>query len=239
MSFKYRYRKQIIICLIIFLILGSGIGGLFFFNKNFKKSVKKEKVVLSSEKTPAIKKTATNKTDTNNKKILKVDIKGEVINPGLYSLEEGNRVSDVIQMAGGLSENGDTTVINLSKKIKDEMVIIIYSKAEVEDFKKTTEIMEQVIDNCKNSYEGIRNDACIESNETETNNEFSDSNNLISINNATLEELQTLPGIGEAKAQNIIKYREEHGLFSDINELKNIDGIGDSIFDKIKENITL
>ena len=70
----------------------------------------------------------------------KVDIKGEILTPGIYTLKSNSRVIDVIEMSGGLTENADTSVINLSKKITDEMVIIIYSKSEVKDFEKTKEI---------------------------------------------------------------------------------------------------
>lgn len=162
----------------------------------------------------------------------KVDIKGEIVNPGIYSLEEGSRVIDVINMAGGLTENANTTIINLSKKITDEMVIIIYSNDQVNDFAKTKEIEEQILDKCNDGE--IRNDACIETEEEEE-----PTTKPISINTATKEELMNLPGIGEAKALDIIKYREENGPFQNIEDIKNVSGIGDSLFAKIKENITL
>ena len=162
-----------------------------------------------------------------------MDIKGEINNPGIYELKSSSRVIDVIEKAGGLTENANTTVINLSKKITDEMVIIIYSNKQVEDFSKTKEIEKQVQNNCINpSEESLKNDACITEKETTISGK-------ISINTATLEELQTLPGIGEEKAKNIIKYREENGLFTAIEDLTKINGIGESIFAKIKENITL
>ena len=85
------------------------------------------------------------------------------------------------------------------------------------------------------SNNGIKNDACI-STIIEDN---STSNTKVSINNATLEELMTLPGIGEAKAKEIINYREEKGEFTDTNQLKEVKGIGDTLFESIKDNITL
>lgn len=113
------------------------------------------------------------------------------------------------------------------------MVIIIYSNNQVEDFSKTKEIEKQVQENCiKPDEESLKNDACITKQEITTNTK-------VSINNATLEELQTLPGIGEEKAKNIISYREENGPFTAIEDLTKIPGIGESIFAKIKENITL
>jgi len=163
----------------------------------------------------------------------KVDIKGEIITPGIYTLSSNSRVIDVIEKAGGLTENADTSVINLSKKISDEMVIIIYSYAEVEDFKNTKEIEELVQDKCLQKDENaLENDACITDSSSTTTLE------KVSINTATLEELMTLSGIGESKAQEIINYRETNGNFNTIEEIKNVSGIGDSIFEKIKDNIT-
>ena len=141
-------------------------------------------------------------------------------------------VIDVIEKAGGLTQNANTTVINLSKKIIDEMVIIIYSNEQVQNFSKTKEVEQQVQQYCMQpDNNALKNDACI----TESTNTSS----KVSINNATLEQLQTLPGIGASKAQDIINYRTEHGQFQSIEDLKNISGIGDSIFAKIKDYITL
>ena len=99
------------------------------------------------------------------------------------------------------------------------MVIIIYSNEEVENFSKTKEIENQIQENCvKPNEESLKNDACITENETSTTTK-------ISINTATLEELQTLPGIGEEKAKNIISYREENGPFTSIEDLTKISGI--------------
>ena len=94
------------------------------------RSNKKEDEQIVLEKKPI------KKADKNDD-MYKVDIKGQVVNPGIYSLSINSRVIDVIEKAGGLTENADTTVINLSKKISDEMVIIIYSYEEVKEFGKT------------------------------------------------------------------------------------------------------
>ena len=179
-----------------------------------------------------ISKKKTNKEVIEDK--LKVDIKGQVINPGIYSLKADSRVIDVIAAAGGLTGETDTSVINLSKKIKDEMVIIIYSREEVSDFHKTKEIEKQVEEQCQQkNEEALINDACIKS-EIEVTKL-----GKISINTATKEELMTLTGIGETKAKDIISYREKNGPFKTIEDIKKVSGIGDSLFAKIKENITV
>ena len=149
----------------------------------------------------------------------------------MYSLPPASRILDVIEKAGGLTENADISVINLSKKIQDEMVIIIYSKEEVLNFEKTKEKEKIVQSSCIQKEENaLKNDACI-TNQTVQGK--------ISINTATLQELMTLPGIGESKAKDILSYREKNGPFQKIEDIMNISGIGESLFVKIKEDITV
>lgn len=144
------------------------------------------------------------------------------------------RVIDVIELAGGLTNNADTSVINLSKKLKDEMVIIIYSKYQVKNFEATKEKEKVVEEKCiRENENALKNDACINDNNSKDTNTQS----KININTASLEELQTLPGVGESKAKSIIEYREKQ-KFKTIEDIKNVTGIGDSLFAKIKENIT-
>lgn len=184
-------------------------------------------------------------SDKQEETKIKVDIKGEIKNPGVYELNDGNRVSDAIKASGGLTENADTTLINLSKNLKDEMVIIIYNKYEIEKLKQelatTKTIIEYKEKEC--SCPDEINDACItkntESKQTNTNKQETLKDNKISLNEATQEELLTLPGIGESKAKAIIKYREEKNGFKSIEEIKNISGIGESTFEKFKDYITI
>lgn len=228
-TFKYRYRKQILMISILVILIG-GITGLSvwkYLKTNKKEEIKETKEIVTKKKNSLEKK----KIEDIEK--YKVDIKGEIINPGIYSLDKDKRVIDVIALAGGLTENADTSVINLSKKINDEMVIIVYSHEQVNDFKKTKEIEKQVQEKCTQVDENsLKNDACIDS-------QTSTQTGLININTASIEELMTLPGIGESKAKDIIKYRETNNGFKSIEELTNIPGIGESILVKIKENITV
>ncbi|MBP3461145.1 MAG: helix-hairpin-helix domain-containing protein [Bacilli bacterium] len=160
-------------------------------------------------------------------------------------------------MSGGLTKYASTDYINLSKLIKDEMVVIIYSKQEIEDYNKNLNekkeiIKYQIIEKecvCPNTI----NDACISENnelssnendfkeEIENNNSNEKNNNdnkLLNINEATLEELQTINGVGESKAKAIIEYRKEN-KFEKIEDIKNVSGVGDSLFEKIKDYITV
>lgn len=223
-TFKYRYRKQIVIGIfILFLLVGGTILTIFIFQSDKKD---KSDLVVSTG-TNSLKK----KSKKENIENYKVDIKGEILTPGIYTLKSNSRVIDVIEMSGGLTENADTSVINLSKKITDEMVIIIYSKSEVKDFEKIKETEKIVQEKCiKKDENALKNDACI--------TDSVKTSGKVSINTATKEELMSLTGIGDSKAEDIIKYREENGLFKTIEDIKNVSGIGDSLFAKIKENIT-
>ena len=183
---------------------------------------------------------------------VKVDIKGEVKNPGLYELDCEKRILDVINVAGGLTKEADTSLLNLGKKVTDEMVIIILSKKEVANYEQEIIRIEQEAKKCS---EQKINDACIanenlyitETKQENINDNSEDeiigdtpvNNSLISLNNASKEELMTLSGIGKTKANSIIEYREENNGFKTIEELKNVKGIGESTFEKIKDNITL
>ena len=132
-------------------------------------------------------------------------------------------------MAGGLRKDSDTSNINLSKKLTDEMVIIVYTKKEIQEEKNKNEI---VCPPCNN--------ACIKEEDEKAKIITDKTNNTkININTATMEELQTLNGIGEAKAKAIIEYRNKNEKFKTIDEIKNVTGIGESAFEKIKDSITV
>lgn len=236
MTFKYRYRKQILISIVVvFVLIGSSC--LFILNnKNIKKESNDTKKTIitvkkKEETSDTKKKVQQNKQQEENE--IMVDIKGEVVNPGIYTLSGSKRVMDAISMAGGFTDKADASVLNLSKKLEDEMVIIVYSNYQVSQFEKTKEQEKVINDVCKQGINDLQNDACIDDNNSEK------TVNKISINSATLEELIQIDGIGEARAKAIIEYREANGNFIKIEDIKNVSGIGDSLFDKIKESITL
>ena len=142
-------------------------------------------------------------------------------------------------------------MINLAKKVTNEMVIIIYTKDEVKKWTEPNQIVKYVDKQCV--CPNIKNDACLKTETNNTNNttaqtkqkeeKTNNSSNTIAekinINTATLEELQKLNGIGENKAKLIIEYRNEKGNFKKVEELKEVPGIGDSIYEKIKDSITV
>jgi len=153
-----------------------------------------------------------------NIKVL-VDIKGAVVNPGVYEVDENTRVKDVIALAGGLLDNADTSLINLSKKVSDEMVIIVYTREEIEDNK------------CEDKLLSTLNDALVEYEKID--------DGKISINTATVKDFMTINGIGEAKAKAIVEYRNQNGNFNELEDLLKVNGIGISLFEKIKDYLKL
>ncbi len=146
----------------------------------------------------------------------KIDIKGEVVTPGVYEVDDGMIVLDAINLAGGLTPKADTSNINLSEKLVSEMVIVINSKEEVKESTKGSSVSVGSI----------------------TSKKEVNQNQKVSLNHGTLEELMTLSGIGEAKAQKIISYRNQTP-FKSIEEITNVSGIGASTFEKNKDRLTL
>lgn len=250
-------KKKIIIFSIIILTFIICIIGIYYFY-NLKEETKQ--VIEKKELTEEIKVEEPKKEQTEvieEVKMIYVDIKGEIKKPGVYKVSENSIVNDVIKKAGGLTKNASTLVNNLSRKVHDEMVIIIYSKDEIEEFSKTKEKEEIIIDNSTVIKDTIINDSSIDKDDIDTNtnivekeeikveenktNENADTNtnDKLSINTANLEELMTLPGIGESKANNIIEYRNNNGNFKNVEEIKNVSGIGESAYEKIKDYIIL
>lgn len=153
----------------------------------------------------------TNKIDTRTeKKKILVYITGEVNVEGVYELEENSRVKDCIEMAGGLKEEADIKDINLVDILDDGMKIYIPKKGE---------------------------NIIYETESTIVNADKNDTNKKININTAQKDDLKKIAGIGEAMADRIIEYRQKNGKFKNIEEIKNIKGIGEGKFEKIKKFI--
>lgn len=241
-----------ILIFLAFLIMIICLGVKYYLvNKQDKVDKKSDNVgIVSLEK----KASSSNQTISKNKNSSKttkvfVDIKGAIVRPGVYELEKGKRVIDVVSMAGGLSDEADTTLINLAKKIEDEMVVIIYTKDQIKEAKKKDLLSTTIKDSCV--CPKIENDACLNNNNnsnksstsskstTKSSKETATSTDKININTASLDELQKISGIGESKAQAIIKYREENGNFNKIDDIMNVSGIGEALYEKIKDNITV
>lgn len=217
-------KKYFWIILIIFLVL------LFLFKNNQST----EEVILEENDSLEVKEEAIQETVKSK---IKVDIKGAVKNPGVYEVNENSRVSDVINVSGGLTNEADTSVINLSKNVVDEMVIIIYTKDEINEMKKGSTSIKYIEKEC--ICPKLENDACIEDKIDNIPDNEINSNGKVSLNKATLDELMTLDGIGEKKAQAIIDYRNKNNGFKTIEEILEVDGIGSTTYEKIKDRLAL
>ena len=218
-----RYKMYLIGGILLLLALAL----FLIFNKN-------DSVEASPIKEEQLEKKE-DKEEVKEEMVIYVDIKGEVKKPGIYKANINTRVNDIILLAGGLTKNANTRSINLSKKVIDEMVIIVHSKSEISDFSKTMEKEKSISLSCNLEEYNLVNNACINTN----NNETSSTNSLISLNTATKEELMTISGIGEKKALDIISYRNLNGGFKSIEEVMNISGIGEALFAQIKDYITI
>lgn len=173
-----------------------------------------------------------------------IDVKGAVKNPGVYKLAQGSIINEAVSTAGGFLSTAITSNINLSKVVTNEMVLYVFSKSDYEtvnvcDVEVLTEEGEEnstvKSDEIYIEDEINLNESVIENNDVTEGSE----SNLVNLNTASIDELMTLSGIGESKAEAIISYREDNGLFSTIEDLLNVSGIGDSTYDAIKDSITV
>ncbi|CEK37059.1 helix-hairpin-helix domain-containing protein [Paraclostridium sordellii] len=181
-------------------------------NKNFDPVQKDEDLNMDNSE----------KINTVNKKIT-IFISGEVKSPGVVELYSEDRLMDGVKKCGGVTDEADMNRINLAMKISDEGHYII---------PKIGEEIENVKDKGKETVNQTQN---LNDNKSEQNKE----NNKININNASLIELDSLPGVGEVTAQKIIDYREENTKFKSIEEIKNVKGIGENKFNNLKDYISI
>lgn len=149
---------------------------------------------------------------TNEKNMVIIHIAGAVKKEGVIEIEENSRIADAIEKAGGLTKEADLTDVNLAYSVKDGQKIYIPS---VKDKEKATIVSS-----------GMSEDE-----------EISSEEKMVNINTATQTQLEELSGIGPSTASSIISYRQEKGKFKSIDEIKNVSGIGEAKYNKIKKNI--
>lgn len=150
---------------------------------------------------------------------------GAVSAPGVYPIQDGMRVFEVIALAGGLTGDADTEWVNQAETVADGEQIRIYTREE------TAQMREQGITPGRDAAGNAASGTAAESTEK--------TERKININTADREQLMTLSGIGEAKADAILKYREAHGGFSSIEEICQIPGIKEAVFSNIKDRISI
>ena len=212
-NLELKVNKKIIYSSLISILLISAIIYNFLYIKNEKNEFINEFEEIEEEiKTEEV----------IEKKTIFVDVSGEVLNPGLYELDEGSRINDAINIAGGITKLADLTTVNLAYVLQDAMKITIPKKE-----------TKKVVQKAAVTKPAITTAITTSSLENTTNI------GLININTSSIEELKTLDGIGDATAKKIIDYRNNNGNFKTKEDIKNVSGIGTSKYEKIKEKITI
>ncbi|WP_314450969.1 helix-hairpin-helix domain-containing protein [uncultured Granulicatella sp.] len=193
-----------VLAVIVIILVGRGMMA----------SPTKEKVMVTN----AVNITRVEETTTMMPQNCYVDIKGEVLRPGVYEFSCESRIQEVIKKAGGFTEEADEIKINLAQKISDQMQIIV--------------------PNLNSKQEG----GVTEGNSEKGNLSNTTPSNLkqgtVNINTATLEQLQTIKGIGKKKAEAILQYRKEHGAFRTKEDLLQVKGIGKKALEAIESQVT-
>ena len=247
-----KYLNEILVCVNILLsisLLGFMIYSLYFKGNDLS-VLKEEPTIANIEEESNIEEPLDD---------IFVEIKGAVTSPGVYKFNSKSIINDLIAAAGGFLNNAFTNNLNLSKKLQDQMVVYVYTKYEYSqlgikseksminntcicpevDISSCLDTGKSIIEISDKNNNSITDNSSTEEKTEEINNVNNTENNLININTASLTELTTLNGIGEAKAKSIISYREEHGSFLSIESIKEVTGISEAIYEKIKDYITV
>ncbi|MFD6439034.1 helix-hairpin-helix domain-containing protein [Peribacillus sp. NPDC060186] len=197
--------------------VATGAVGVYFFLQPGKEPVETEDIFAVSAN-DGIEEMAT-ETEAEPL-IIKVDVKGAVQAPGIFTAEPGDRVIDLISKAGSFTDKADKDKVNFAQLVEDQMVIYVPKIGE----------------------EGIvlpENTPVASNGTAATGGASGKSGGQVNLNTATQEDLETLSGIGTSKATAILEYRDTIGKFKQIDELKNVSGIGDKTFEKLKDSISV
>ena len=192
-----------VLAVIVIILVGRGMMA----------SSTKEKVMVTN----AVNTTRVEETTTMMSQNCYVDIKGEVLRPGVYEFSCESRIQEVIKKAGGFTEDADETKINLAQKISDQMQIIV--------------------PNLHSKQEGGVAEGNSEKGNSSNTTPSNSKQGTVNINTATLEELQTIKGIGKKKAEAILQYRKEHGAFRTKEDLLQVKGIGKKALEAIESQV--
>ena len=192
-----------VLAVIVIILVGRGMMA----------SSMKEKVMVTN----AVNTTRVEETTTMMPQNCYVDIKGEVLRPGVYEFSCESRIQEVIKKAGGFTEEADETKINLAQKITDQMQIIV--------------------PNLHSKQEGGVTEGNSEKGNSSNTTPSNSKQGTVNINTATLEELQTIKGIGKKKAEAILQYRKEHGAFRTKEDLLQVKGIGKKALEAIESQV--
>lgn len=209
--------KQYKLALVIALI-GLVIAGFMMLQREQKQENNIQQLMeqtsySSSSTTEKSKQRSESNQGDKNEGMVTVDVKGAVKKPGVYQMKSSSRVHDALLKAGGMTDEADLKSINQAQKLVDEAVVYV------------AKVGENVVDVTTN---------------TSTSSATSQAKSgLVNLNTATEADFQTISGIGQKRAQDIIAYREANGKFKSVDDLKNVTGIGAKTLEKLKEYVTV
>ena len=207
-----KIKDKFIIGLIIALV--ALIANNFIDHKEDDFSDSKISLFSSDDEFEETDETKEDSNQTQANETIKVHIAGEINKEGVYEVNNGDRLDDLVKRAGGLTKDANSKKINLAMKLEDQMKIYIPSIYDFEDEPSTTNENLLILDKPSTEIEKIN------------------------INKASKEELMTLPNIGEKRAEAIIEYRE-NSPFKKIEDIKNVTGIGEKFYQSLKDLITV
>lgn len=226
---KFFQNKVLMLIIMVFFLVLIGVEGIYYLTQDRKAEPIREDMSEQIE-TPEV------------KKMVSIDLKGAVASPGVYALEDGSTLGDLISQ-NSLNADAELKNINLSMLLTDGLVIEIPLKKKETTIANVTKTSTSAKTNTTVTSESSSsgNKVTIKSSKKKLETpETSDNEPLIiNINTAGVDELTKLNGIGEAKAQAIIDYRNSNGAFEAIADILNVKGIGESIYAKIKDFITV
>lgn len=221
---KNQRQKFIIVTIIIGIIVALGVGMWPTKQAQPRLDLKAAQDGVNSNKPKSLENN--NKGNQGQKKTtIFIDIKGAVRQPGVYQIRSNQRIETLIALAGGSLAEADLNQINLAKSLHDQEIVYVPRKGE----KIPAQFM------ITNTNQAINSDADLTQN-TSSNDE---TKKQVNLNTASKEDLQTLTGVGPSKAAAIIQYRQAHGGFKTPDDLKQVDGIGEKTFTKLKPFITV
>ncbi len=227
---RFNKKQKIIIGIVIVIVAIVAIYYSYKQENNFLEET--ENLEIENQ----AKEGAEESEETTEKEKIIVHISGAVQNEGIVELESGSRVADAIEKAGGLKENAYMDEINLAYQLEDGEKIHIPT---IEEQKEKENQESKVENESATGSDGTTSKSSNSSINTGSQSEKTSNQTKININTATEQELDSLPGIGPSTAAKILEYRKEKGKFKTIEEIKEVSGIGESKYEKIKDRITV
>lgn len=161
---------------------------------------------------------------------------GEVAEPGVYVLESGDRIYEAVEMAGGMTADAGTCAVNLAESVYDGLMVYIPDREEVAEMAGSMTLAGGSVVSAGGSVTSAGGSAG-NGKGTSGGTASSQEDGRLNLNTASLAELMTLSGIGQTKAQAVVNYRDTHGGFSSVEEIMNVDGIKEGLYNRIKDQI--